>query len=302
MRASFIVIAASLVAACGDYVRYDGAPPSTVQPGDLDEETRRVLENADRFEHTLFEVVIGGFVESSADGNFVYVDYEALKDRGQSVLYLDRYLAEVGIVQPDNLATFEERFAFWINAYNASVIRGVLAEYRAGYSVSADNFAFFQNPRTTAGGEVWSLDQIEHGIIRGDEMHDAYLGSDDAAQMRMQALHEALWGDDDVDARLHVALNCAALSCPNLPSIAPYVYRPDTLESQLDAAARAFADNDAKGAGPAGISRLFDWFAADWDPGFGGADGFIEMHRTGGLNGVDTGQFLEYDWSLNEPP
>lgn len=301
MRLWSIVLVASLVA-CGDYVRYDGAPPSTVQPGDLDEETRRVLENADRFDHALFEIVLGSFVETSADGNFVYVDYETLKDRGQSVLYLDRYLAEIGIVRPDNLATFEEKLAYWINAYNASVIRGVLAEYGPGYSVANDNFAFFSTPRTTAGGEIWSLDQLEHGIIRGDEMHEAYLGSDDDTQARMLALHEALWSGADVDARIHVALNCAALSCPNLPSAAPFVYQPSTLEAQLDTAARAFANNEAKGAGPAGISRLFDWFAADWEPRFGGASSFIEMHRTDGLNGVDTGQFLEYDWSLNEPP
>ncbi len=302
MRVRSIVFIACAVAGCGDYVRYDGAPPSTVAPGNLDEETIRVLEAADHFEHTLFEAVLASFVVPGADGDFVYVDYAALKDRPQSVLHLDRYLAEVAIVRPDNLATFEERLAYWIDAYNASVIRGVVEAYAPGYSVSVDNFQFFQSPRTGAGGEVWSLDQIEHGIIRGDETHDAFGSSDAATQARMRALHDSLWGDRAVDARIHVALNCAASSCPNLPSQAPFTYRPDRLEAQLDAAARAFADNAAKGAGPAGISRLFDWFAADWEPEFGGTEGFLRAHREDGLNGVDTGRFLEYDWSLNEPP
>jgi hypothetical protein len=301
MRAPLSLFSCVVAASCGDYVRYDGSAAPPVQRGDLDEETRRILENADHFEHALLEGVLASYVLRSADGSDVYVDYATFRDRPQSLLHLDRYLAEIAVVRPDNLASFEERLAYWINGYNASVIRSVLDGYREGFSVSADDFVFFSTPIHELGGEVYTLDQIEHGIIRGDETHEAFLGSDAARQDRMRALHAALWGGASLDARIHVALNCAARSCPNLPSSTPFVYRPGSLETQLDAAARAFADNDRKGAGPDGISRLFDWFAGDWENDFGSPSSFIESHREGGLNGVDVGRFLEYDWTLNEP-
>ena len=111
------------------------------------------------------------------------------------------------------------------------------------------------------------------------------------------------WGDAEPDPRLHVALNCASYSCPNLAATAPYAFRASTLEAQLDRLARDFVNNPIKGAGPDGVSSLFLWYRTDWsEGGFDGPDDFIATYRDGGLDGVNSGGFLSYDWTLNVVP
>ncbi|MCH7814126.1 MAG: hypothetical protein IID40_08920 [Planctomycetes bacterium] len=60
--------------------------------------------------------------------------------------------------------------------------------------------------------------------------------------------------------------------------------------------------NPRKGAGPDGVSPLFDWFAGDFIEDAGSVDQFIEGHRDEGLVEVNTASFLAYDWSLNIAP
>lgn len=299
-------IAALLALGCGEYVEYANEAPGTgpIARGSLDEETKEKLSKVDRFDHVLLDGVLATAIVEGQDGTYVYVDYARLAASDEALLLLDQYLATVDIVTAEQLADTGERLAYWINVYNASVIRGVLDAWDgdSSYSVSEEDFVFFQIPQWSAGGEIWSLDQIEHGIIRGDQGHDAYVSADATAQARMLELHENLWQGAPLDARIHVALNCAALSCPNLPSGTPFVYRPAVLEEQLDAASRSFCNNAIKGAGPDGISQLFSWFGQDFELRFGSATNFVATHRDGGLDGVNVDRFIEYDWSLNAAP
>lgn len=285
---------------CGEWVAYDGAPPTIPGGGTLDEATRARLERATRYDHLAFDTVLA-VITRRADAEYVLLDYSRLSEDGELSLLLDQYLAAIAVLKAGQLEGRAQRLAYWINGYNGTVIRGV-RETRAGradYSVSEENFVFFDLPSGTYGGEVWSLNQVEHGIIRGDWNHPSIIASEEPAQVRLRALHEELWQGEPVDARVHVALNCAARSCPNLRDQAPFAYQAEGLAEQLDVQARAFANSPQKGAGPQGISVLFDSYAVDWERTFGSATNFIKNHREGGLSGVDIDRFLPYDWTLN---
>ncbi len=290
-----------LLVACADYVHYDGdGPGGFVGSGSLDEETRTKLAMADHLDHLLLRSLAGRFVVAT-DPDQVYFDYDALSASDEGKLLLDQYLAVLDLVSADQLRDGPERLAYWINGYNAAVIRGVIGTYGGDptYSVSAGGFVFFDTPSFSFGGEVLSLNQIEHAIIRGDETHDAFTRSSPEQQGRLRELHASLFEGGPVDARVHLALNCGSLSCPNLLGADPYVFRPETLDAQLEAASDAFVENAIKGAGPDGVSQIFDWYAEDFETEYGNAAGFIQRHREHGLTGVNLDRFITYDWSLN---
>ncbi len=224
------------------------------------------------------------------------VDYSGLASPEATVV-LERYLSTLRAVDPAKLGSDAERRAYWFNAYNASVLRAVVAAWGrdASYSVGDADFALFRQRGHRFAGLDLSLDEIEHGIIRADEGHGAWLGADGAARARFRELHAGLWGGDPPDPRLHMALNCASLSCPNL---APTAFRADVLTDQLDDLTRRFVSDPEKGAGPNGISALFTWYAADFARLEGGVEGFVGAHRED-PSGVRFDTTLPYDWSLN---
>jgi hypothetical protein len=301
-----LILPIIFAAACGDYVRYDGDAPGGggIGRGSLDEETREKLARADHLDHLLLRAILAEHAVKSDDGDHVYFDYDALAASDEGLLLLDQYLATLDLVSPDQLRDEAERLAYWINGYNAAVIRGVVTEYAGdhSYSVSRGGFIFFDTPAYSFGGAAFSLNQIEHAIVRGDEDHAAFERSSPEQQTRLRELHRALFGGGPADARIHVAFNCASRSCPNLLGDDPHIFRAETLDEQLDRASRAFAQNAVKGAGGDGISQLFDWYAKDFEAVYGNAAGFIAMHREGGLTGVNLDRYITYDWSLNIRP
>ena len=229
-------------------------------------------------------------VQTGTDG-FALVDYVGWSQAAPDMAALGAHLAEVATASPGACD-----LAFWINAYNALVLRGVLDTFGGdtGYSVSDDDFAFFKSTRYPVAGMMLSLDELEHGVVRGDWLHGSVDGSPSIDQL--MAAHTQLWNGEAVDARIHMALNCAARGCPNLGDVP---YTGDSLDAQLEAATRAFLANGDKGAGPSGITQLFDWFRPDFETDSGSVDDFIRLHRPGGLSDVDSGRFIPYDWTLN---
>ncbi|MEZ4470937.1 MAG: DUF547 domain-containing protein [bacterium] len=271
--------------------------------GDLDAETRARYAALTRLDHLAFEGLLARFIVTTP--RQTYVDYAALAASDEARLQLDQYLALLDVVTADQLADDAERRAYWFNAYNAAVLRGVLTFWGddPGYSVADEAFVFFDQPIWSFGGLVVSLNQVEHGIIRGDAAHTSLRTLDDAGRAALARLHTGLWGGEDPDPRVHVALVCASLSCPNLAAATPRAFRAASLDDQLTALTAAFLADPAKGAGPAGISSLFLWYAPDFArAGYSGAEDFIARHRAGGTAGVELGRYLPYDWTLNAAP
>ena len=206
------------------------------------------------------------------------VDYRAI---GRDSNYA-KSLQEIATARPEQLRSQEERLVFWINAYNLLAIKAVLDQYPA--KSIKDGGSLFQSiwkkKVGTVAGMEYALDDIENGILRKDFR----------------------------EPRIHFAIVCASLSCPDLRA---EPYTADRLDAQLDEAARAFLANPAKGSvpGPDGktakVSSIFKWFGDDFGV-VGGVSKFILTKadpggaaRIAGL--TDAGlSYLEYDWSLND--
>ncbi len=218
-----------------------------------------------------------------------FVDYASLKqDRGD----LDRMIAEIERASPASapelFPTRESRLAYWVNAYNAWILRIVVDHYPASSitRIGRVPYGAFFVMRVTLGGKKMTLHSLENDVIRA-------------------GFH---------DPRIHFAINCASRSCPPL---AHHVYQPETLDRQLDDAARAFInDNRQVTLDEAGrtivLSKIFDWYASDFKEAAA-----AKFHRPGTvldylrtyltperlktldkLSGVKPA-YHDYDWSLN---
>lgn len=176
-----------------------------------------------------------------------------------------------------------EQFAYWANLYNALTVKVILDHYPVesirDIDISPGLFADGPWGKTlvTIEGEALSLNDIEHRILR------------------------PIWNDP----RIHYAVNCAAIGCPNLQDRA---FTAGALEQQLDAAARAYV-NDPRGVrvvdGKLVVSSIYVWFGEDFD---GGGEGRIIAHlkRYAGdelsakLESIGEIDDHAYDWTLND--
>jgi hypothetical protein len=173
----------------------------------------------------------------------------------------------------EQLISTEEKLAFYINAYNILTINLILDNWPL--DSIRDIGSFFRGPwdivvLENADGQL-TLDDIEHNIIR-------QLG----------------------EPRIHFAVNCASLSCPDLRHEA---YRADKLDEQLDDQTRLFL-NSEKGLLLQGdrlrLSRIFDWYGEDFEA-FGELENFIKLYRPE-LQFNTVRANLSYNWDLNSHP
>ncbi len=210
-----------------------------------------------------------------ADG---MVDYHGFK-KDEKVL--DQYLDALNLTDPETLSQ-DEKLAFYINAYNAYTIKLILDNFDEKKPPSSIKKigSLFTSPWKISfakvAGNVYSLDNIEHDIIRKE------------------------WNEP----RIHFAVNCASRSCPPLIS---EPYRGESIDAQLETSTKAFlADrrmNYLEGE-TLFISSIFKWYAEDFkdDP-----RQFIldhtegEMHERLAQLGKNVKiKYLDYDWSLND--
>ncbi len=162
---------------------------------------------------------------------------------------LDSVLAAIETYDLATLRTDADKMAFWINAYNALMLDAIAGQPgRQNVLGSDDGALFFKTPHTVGGVRV-TLDEVENVILRRK--------SGPAALEKLQV--------QTLDPRLHVALNCAAVSCPRLRREA---FTPARLDALLDAGMRDFAGSprhfDVQN-GEVLVSSLLDWFGADFD-------------------------------------
>ena len=174
-----------------------------------------------------------------------------------------------------------EQLAYWINLYNALTVRLVLDHFPVASirDISGDGGLFASGPwvrkLVTVEGEALSLDDIEHRILR------------------------SIWRDP----RVHYAVNCAAIGCPDL---LPVAFTAANSGDLLNRGAVAYV-NHPRGAavedGRLTVSSLYDWFRED----FGGSDEAVIKHlrryaQPGlrkALEGVTRIARHRYDWRLN---
>ncbi|HXE75488.1 MAG TPA: DUF547 domain-containing protein [Candidatus Xenobia bacterium] len=218
------------------------------------------------------------------------VRYAVLKENPAE---LKAFVGQLAAISPENrpalFPTRAAQMAYWINAYNAFVLNEVTANYpvesvrdlKFGFG-----FLFFKSARSVAGGKRYSLDDIEHNILR----------------RRYR------------DPRIHFALNCASRSCPPLRR-EPFL--PEKLEEQLEQATREFIarqENVWMRGDVLFLSAIFDWYKDDFvratgPGGNGGEPPTVVDYVVGYLPPEVAAQvekrrppveFYNYDWSLND--
>ena len=202
------------------------------------------------------------------------VAYDEL--RGSDIL--SRCTRDIESASPDAMPTPADRLAFWINAYNLTVIQSVVRHDMPDRVTDVPGF--FRGEKHVVAGRRVTLDEIESDIIRPSG-----------------------------DARIHAALVCAATSCPLLQ---PWAYTGEALDSQLDGASRGFLADENRNVVDwenrrVRLSKIFEWYGADFEAEYGSVMGFVRAYgpnvqnrrRANDDNADIEPQYLDYDWSLN---
>lgn len=227
------------------------------------------------------------------------VDYARLQANRQG---LDGYIESLGDTDPALLARAprDEQLAFWINAYNACMLRLVIDHY----PIERRRVGLFQRARIAVAGypanSVWQIRDVfsvQHCRVAG------------ADRSQDEIEHEIIRPRFE-EPRIHFAVNCAARSCPVLW---PEAFTADRLDAQLERGVRALISSPAhfrvqeeEGRPVLRLNRVLDWFSED----FGGVEGlrtfFLPYLEGGTLEQVRNPEtpirFFEYDWTLNDVP
>ncbi len=192
------------------------------------------------------------------------------------------------------------RLAFWTNIYNTAVIHGVI---ELGLERSVKEYpGFFDRITYEIGGFRFSLNELEHGLLRSNRRHPYRILR--PFRKRDPRLEFAIV---PLDPRIHFALVCGARSCPPIG-----FYEADQIDFQLELAAMSFINSPQVKILPQEktvlISMIFKWYKID----FGASDRALLGTL---LNYLDEGKdkaFLEeninkiriryqpYDWNLNQ--
>ena len=236
------------------------------------------------FDHAIWDRTLKTYVSELGE-----VDYRALKANRND---LDDYVRSLGAAspasRPDLFPSRAHELAYWMNAYNAFVIRGVIDHYPIKSVRDAGVlYGFFWRDDYLAGGVKISLFHLENEVIRKKYR----------------------------EPRIHFGIVCAAVSCPLLSRAA---FTAENLETQLEQLTRRFI-NERRNlmidpvANTAALSKIFDWYTKDFEapvaPGEpqGTLIEYVRRHANDdnrrALDALRRPKitFSDYDWSLNEP-
>lgn len=226
------------------------------------------------------------------------VQYSQLKKSRE----YQQYQTAIAFLQQLSLSSLhsrDEQLAFWINLYNFLSIDAVL---KLGVKTSVQNLkGFFMKASYRLGEFVFSLDDIEHGILRNNQrkpysLFHQFSSTDPRVRFCV----------NPVDPRIHCCFTCAATSSAPLA-----VYMPEGLDEQLDQAVTRFLLNGGMRFEPAKqelwLSRIFYWYRKDVENSGIPLLDFVLQALQGHALGQELQQiqskltlrFLEYDWSLN---
>ena len=216
------------------------------------------------------------------------VNYAQLKENRAA---LDRFNQSLGRV---TRATYEswtesEQIAFWVNAYNSFTLQAIIDKYPVKSIKNIPGVWKFLKFEIL--GESMTLDGIEHKVLRKEFN----------------------------EPRIHMALVCAAVSCPYLRQ---EPYEGDKLEAQLEENTIQFLSLDSNFKinpedNKVELSAIFKWFKEDWVATYGTEEKFTKFNSKEGsvlnfitnyvegeeltkLEGAQKISYFDYDWSLNK--
>ena len=204
------------------------------------------------------------------------VNYRGLRTDS---LALNAYLQDLDAHLPSSGWSNDDRLAFWLNAYNAYTVQLIIRHYPVKSIKDLGGDKIFVNtpwdkPFLHLGGKSYTLNDVEHRIIR--------------KQFK--------------DNRIHVALVCAAMSCPRLRNEA---YTGPRINAQLDDQGHDFVNNPSKNKltpiDKPQLSSIFNFYPKDFTKnGTHSVQEFINRYATTKIKPDAPLAYLTYNWSLNE--
>lgn len=230
----------------------------------------------DRIDHSAWKRLLQKYVDE--DG---MVNYRSWRDNAADRQSLSDYLSHLSTADVGPESSHDGRLAFWINAYNAVTVHGILREYPTSsirnHTPRVVGYNIWKHLQLYVGGRPYSLNDIEHKVLR-----------------RME------------EPQIHFAIVCASIGCPRLLNEA---YVPDRVHEQLDANSRDFfsrSQNFRYRDGAIYLSSILDWFGRDFgssqDRQLKRIANWLpqEEAQTAAKSGRVDVRFLDYDWNLNE--
>ena len=210
------------------------------------------------------------------------VDYTKWKATAADTKALDDYLLQLSATSFPANASQGEKLAFWINAYNAVTVKGILREYPTtsirNHTAKFIGYNIWKDLQLLVGGKAYSLEGIEHKVLRK-------MG----------------------EPRIHFAIVCASVGCPRLLNEA---YTAENVGEQMTLNAQAFFADPTKfnadpRSGTIQVSPILSWFASDF-----GEDSAAQMKTIApyvptaaqalAKSGRARVSYLDYDWGLND--
>ena len=229
----------------------------------------------EKVDHTAWEALLKRYVNEDGDVN--YATWHGSAD----VAKLDQYLKALSHAEPQLRSSKEAKLAFWINAYNALTIEGILREYPTTsirkHTPRLYGYHIWKDLQLMVGDSAYSLEQIEHEVLRK-------MG----------------------EPRVHFAIVCASRSCPRLLNEA---YTSEKVAEQLVANAEAFFANQNNfrySDGSFQLSSILKWFAEDFGNTQAARLRYIapylpdQTSQRAAARGAGRLSYLRYDWGLND--
>lgn len=233
---------------------------------------------ANKIDHTLWDKLLAEFVDERG-----MVDYTGWKRSAEATNRLDDYLTHLSTAKFQRDTTPAVKLAYWINAYNAVTVKGILREYPTtsirNHTAKLYGYNIWKDLKLRVDGELYSLDTIEHKLLRKMD-----------------------------EPRIHFAIVCASIGCPKLLNEA---YAPDSIDDQLTLSAKYFfADSEKFQSDPQqgrfAVSPILKWFGEDFGKDrssrlqtiapFLPDERWQAMARSGNIDL----SYLDYDWDLND--
>jgi hypothetical protein len=185
---------------------------------------------------------------------------------------LKKYITYLEDTSPDISWSENKQKAFWINAYNAYTIQLILKNYplKSITDIKEKGKIAWKIPFAKVGGTTYTLDHIEHEILR-----------------------KTLF-----DPRIHVGVNCASGSCPKLGNVA---FTEKNIEATLAQLMKDFINDASRNKVSKKriqISSIFNWFQEDFTKNSTVID-YLNKYSETKINSNAKISYLKYDWSLN---
>ncbi|NVK52760.1 MAG: DUF547 domain-containing protein [Flavobacteriaceae bacterium] len=199
-------------------------------------------------------------------GNVNYKSFKTDESKlGEYITYLQK-------TSPQKDWSDNKTKAFWINAYNAYTLKLILDNFpiKSITKIKKRGKDAWSIPFANVGGKNYTLNQIEHEILR----------------------------KDFDDPRIHVGVNCASGSCPLLSNIA---FTEKNIDSELERLMKLFINDPNRNritAKKVYLSRIFEWYKGDFIKN-GSLIDYLNKYSTTKINKKAKVRYLEYDWNLN---